>query len=379
MRSYCRWIAILTLSIISASQLIADDEPQDVSELLTPLVEKHKVPALAAAVIEGDRLTKLGAAGIRARGDAAKVELEDVWHLGSCTKAMTATLCARLVEQGKLKWDSKVGDVFADHAEQIHADWRDVTLVQLLSHRASMSSIPPLPLWLKLIGHEGSREAREMLLSDGWLKSAPAVAPGSKWEYSNAGYMLAGLMAERATDKDWETLMREQLFEPLEMKSAGFGPPGSADQVDQPRGHHAFGFAMKPDKGADNPRGLGPAGTVHCSLRDWAKFIGLHLQAARGECRLLTAESFQRLHAPQPIDDKAGYALGWVVLEREWSNGSVLMHNGSNTLWYSVVWIAPKRGFAVMAVTNLGGKSGAEATDAAASLLIRQQEKPMKD
>lgn len=373
--SHFKFCAILALSIISSSQLIADDGPQDVSELLAPLMEKHKVPGMAAAVIEGERLTKLGAAGIRARGDAAKVELDDVWHLGSCTKAMTATLCARLVEQGKLKWDSKVGDVFADQAEQIHADWRDVTLVQLLSHRASMSAIPPLPLWLKLVGHEGSRDAREMLLSNGWLKSAPAATPGSKWEYSNAGYMLAGLMAERAADKDWETLMREQLFEPLEMKSAGFGPPGSADKVDQPRGHNAFGIAMKPGKGADNPRGLGPAGTVHCSLRDWSKFIGLHLQAARGDCKLLTAESFQRLHAPQPIDDKTSYALGWVILERPWANGSVLMHNGSNTMWYSVVWIAPKRGFAVMAVTNLAGfgaKDGDAATNAAATLLIEQ-------
>lgn len=362
------------------ASLASADEPQDVSELLAPLVEKHKVSAVA--VIEGELLTKLGAVGFRARGAEAKVGLDDVWHLGSCTKAMTATLCARLVEQGKLKWDSKVGDVFADQAEQIHAEWRDVTLVQLLSHRASVPSIPPLPLWLKLVGHEGSRDAREMLLSGGWLKSAPAVAPGSKWEYSNSGFMLAGLMAERAADKDWETLMREQLFEPLGMKSAGFGSPGSADKVDQPRGHNAFGIAMKPGKGADNPRGLGPAGTVHCSLRDWSKFVALHLQAARGDCKLLTAESFQRLHAPQPIDDKTGYALGWIVLERPWADGSVLMHNGSNTMWFSVVWIAPKRGFAVMAVTNLAGlgiQVGTAATDAAASLLIEQQVKSMKE
>ena len=368
--------SVVSATFVVFASLALAQEPQDVSKLLAPLVEKHKVPALAVAVVEGDRLTKVGATGIRARGSEAKVGLDDVWHLGSCTKAMTATLCARLVEQGKLKWDSKVGDVLADQAEQIHADLRGVTLEQLLSHRAGLPTIPPLPLWSKLVGHEGSRDAREMLLSNGWLKAKPASPPGSKWEYSNAGFMLAGLMAERAADKDWEALIREQLFEPLGMKTAGFGAPGSADQVDQPRGHNAFGFAMKPGKGADNPRGLGPAGTVHCSLRDWSKFIALHLQGARGECRLLTAESFQRLHSPQPIDDKAGYALGWVVSQREWADGSVLMHNGINTMWFSVVWIAPKRGFAVMAVTNLGGKDGTLATDAAASLLIEQQVKP---
>ena len=363
-----------TLSLIVIAKSATAQEPQDVSELLAPLVEKHKVPALAVAVLEGNRLTKLGAFGIRARGSKVKVEVDDLWHLGSCTKAMTATLCARLVEQGKLKWDSKVGDLCTDQGEQIHADWRDVTLEQLLSHRASMSAIPPLPLWLKLAGHDGSRDAREMLLSHGWLKSAPAAPPGSKWEYSNAGYMLAGLMAERAADKDWETLMRELIFEPLEMKSAGFGPPGSADKVDQPRGHNALGFAMKPGKGADNPRGLGPAGTVHCSLRDWSKFIALHLQAARGDCRLLSKESFEKLHSSQPIDDKTGYAMGWITLEREWANGPVLMHNGSNTMWFAVVWLGPKRDYAVMAVTNLAGSDGAAATDAAAALMIQQEE-----
>ena len=359
------------LLLTGAVGLHADEKLPDVSEFLAPLVEKHKVPALAAAVIEGNRLTKLGAAGIRSRGAAAKVELDDLWHLGSCTKAMTATLCAQLVEQGKLKWDSKVGEILADQVEQIHADLREVTLEQLLSHRAGLSANPSLPLMLKLATHGGSRDAREMLLSNGWMKSKPDSPPGTKWAYSNSGFMLAGMMAERAADKDWETLMREQLFEPLGMTSAGFGSPGSTDKVDQPRGHNALGFAMKPGPGADNPRGLGPAGTVHCSLRDWAKFIGLHLQAARGDCRLLKQESFERLHKPQPINDKDGYALGWIVAQRPWAEGTVLMHNGSNTMWFSVVWIAPKRGFAVMTVTNLGGKEGALATDAAASLLIK--------
>ncbi|MEK6260903.1 MAG: serine hydrolase domain-containing protein, partial [Planctomycetota bacterium] len=89
--------------LITSSLLAA--EPVDVSADLEALVKKFKVPALAVAVLEGDRLTKLGATGIRARGHEEKVTPGDLWHLGSCTKAMTATLCARLVEKGSLRWD----------------------------------------------------------------------------------------------------------------------------------------------------------------------------------------------------------------------------------------------------------------------------------
>ncbi|MBC8115225.1 MAG: beta-lactamase family protein [Candidatus Saccharimonas sp.] len=346
-------------------------EPADVSADLEALVKKHKVPALAVAVLEGDRLTKLGATGIRARGHEEKVTTGDLWHLGSCTKAMTATLCARLVEKGSLRWDLTLGEAFAKNVERIHADLRGVTLEQLLSHRAGLAANPPPSVLRKMLAGGESRAARELLLSDGILEKAPDHKPGTKFLYSNLGFMLAGLMAERATDKDWEVLMREELFEPLGMKSGGFGPPGSAKEIDQPRGHGFFGNQLPPGPMTDNPRGLGPAGTVHCSLEDWSKFVALHLQAARGESRLLQRESFEKLHTPLG-NDKDEYALGWVVAKRPWADGQVLMHNGSNTYWYVVTWIAPKKNFAGLAACNTGPTAGALATDAAIVLMLQQ-------
>lgn len=363
------------LIVLGACCLIASTlsaaEPVDVSNDLEGLVKKFKVPALAVAVLEGDRLVKRGAAGIRARGHEEKVTPGDLWHLGSCTKAMTATLCARLVEQGSLRWDMTLGEVFVKDVERIHTELRGVTLEQLLSHRAGLPANPPTTVMRKMLASEESRAARELLLSEGILEKAPDHTPGTKFLYSNFGFMLAGLMAERATDKDWEILMREELFEPLDMKSAGFGPPGSAKEVDQPRGHGFFGQQLPPGPTSDNPRGLGPAGTVHCSLEDWSKFVALHLQAARGESRLLKRESFEKLHTPLG-NDKDKYALGWVVAQRPWADGQVLMHNGSNTYWYVVTWIAPKKNFAGLAACNMGPTAGALATDAAIVLMLQQ-------
>ncbi|MEK6261496.1 MAG: serine hydrolase domain-containing protein, partial [Planctomycetota bacterium] len=270
-----------------------------------------------------------------------------------------------------LRWDLTLGEAFAKDVERIHADLRGVTLEQLLSHRAGLAANPPPSVLRKMLASGESRVARELLLSDGILEKAPDHKPGTKFLYSNLGFMLAGLMAERATDKDWEVLMREELFEPLGMKSAGFGPPGSAKEIDQPRGHGFFGNQLPPGPMTDNPRGLGPAGTVHCSLEDWSKFVALHLQAARGESRLLKRESFEKLHTPLG-NDKDEYALGWVVAKRPWADGRVLMHNGSNTYWYVVTWIAPKKNFAGLAACNTGPTAGAQATDAAIVLMLQQ-------
>src|SRR5947209_5537965 len=70
------------------------------------------------------------------------------------------------------------------------------------------------------------------------LVTRPIAAPrGSKFIYSNEGYAIAGAMIERVTGRAWEDLMRERIFEPLGMKSAGFGTPASPGEVDQPWGH----------------------------------------------------------------------------------------------------------------------------------------------
>ena len=372
----CPWrsprlrVGLVLASFMITSPLSAA-EPADVSADLEGLVKEFNVPALAVAVLEGDQLVKLGAAGIRARGHKEKVTPHDLWHIGSCTKAMTATLCARLVEKGSLRWDTTLAEAFAKDIERIHTDLRGVTLEQLLSHRAGLAANPPASVMWKMRASGESRAARELLLSEGILEKAPNHLPGTALLYSNFGFMLAGLMAERVTEKDWEVLMREELFEPLGMKSAGFGPPGSATEVDQPRGHGFFGQQLPPGPTSDNPRGLGPAGTVHCSLEDWAKFVALHLQAARGESRLLKRESFEKLHTPFG-NDKDEYALGWVVAKRPWADGQVLMHNGSNTYWCVVTWIAPKKNFAGLAACNTGPISGALATDAAIVLMLQQ-------
>jgi hypothetical protein len=82
---------------------------------------------------------------------------------------------------------------------------------------------------------------------------------------------------------------------------------------------------------------------------------------------LLKPETLAKLHTPTAGGD---YACGWVVLQRGWAGGTALMHNGSNTMWYIVMWLAPEKNFAVIAATNIFGDDAEQGCDEAATAMI---------
>ncbi len=346
----------------SATPALQQD-PQ-LAHLLEQIRDAQHLPGIIGAIVRGDRLTNIAAAGVRKLGSAQPMKIDDQVHLGSCTKAMTATLCGMLVDDGLLEWSSTVHAVFPEVASQLHPDFQAVTLAQLLTHRAGL---PHDASWWRLPGQTTTDQRRAALLE--LLCKPPLSRPGTVYAYSNAGYVLAGLMAEQVSGQPWEDLMQDRLFEPLGMSSAGFGPPGGAarGRIEQPWGHRETGGKLVPVL-RDNAPCMGPAGTVHCSVPDWGKFASLHLRGAQGKGRLLKPATFRTLHTPPPGFDYAG---GWTVGQRPWSGGKILSHNGSNTYWYASIWIVPARDFLVMAVTNQAGPNAEAACQTAIDQLTR--------
>lgn len=332
-----------------------------VAEVLAPIRARHRLPGLIGAIVTGDRLSAIAAVGIRKIGSRQELRVSDTIHLGGCTTAMTATLIGMLVEHGKLSWDSTIGQIFRAQVERIHPQFRPVTLGQLLTHRAGL---PANVAWGNLEGRTPTEQRLSIVISQ--LEQPPLDAPGKRYNYSNVGYALAGLMAEVVAGRPWEDLMRERLFRPLRMTSAGFGPPGRRGTVDQPWGHRTVGDRVEPFQ-ADNPPSMGPAARVHCSFPDWARFVALHLAAARGKPRLLNAETFRTLHTPPAGFE---YAAGWIVCERPWAGGTALTHTGSNTMWYAAVWLAPAMNVAFLAATNQGDGAAPQAVDEAIFALV---------
>src|SRR5688500_9821482 len=96
---------------------------KDVSPLLAPIIQKHDLPGIAAAVVRNGEIVALGVAGVRTRGKPEKVALNDRVHIGSDTKAITAMLCGILVDEGKLKWTQTLGETFPEFKKSIHPQY----------------------------------------------------------------------------------------------------------------------------------------------------------------------------------------------------------------------------------------------------------------
>ncbi|MEM9753842.1 MAG: serine hydrolase domain-containing protein [Planctomycetota bacterium] len=364
------------MSLISVAAAAAEPSalPPPMAIELEAIRERFELPALAVARVGPDGIDAISTVGVRRLGDDPPVPAtdEDLWHLGSCGKAMTATLIARLVEAGTLRFEQTLAESFPALADRMPGSIARITLQHLLTHRAGLPANFDLdryasPADLKHPSHARAKVLRETLT----VKLLDA--PGESIVYSNWGYVLAGHVAESVTDQTFESLMHEHVFAPLEMTTAGFGGTGTLGQVDQPWPHEDDGRPFEhngPD--ADNLPVMAPAGTMHMSLRDWAAFIAEHLQGRAGHSDFLTRATFERLHTPPDLnaDPDAEDAFGWLAVRRAWAGDApALTHAGDNTLNYALVWMAPAESFAILITTN---RSDAHAAcDAVAGVLIR--------
>lgn len=349
--------------------------PEDLHSLLEPIRQKYDLPALAGAIVTSKGLIGVGAVGVRKYGTNTPVTIDDQFHLGSDTKAMTAKLLAMFVEEGKITWNTTLEQALPELAAKMLPAYRKVTLEQMLAHRAGFpeDSWPKGMTFADVHNLPGTpREQRAAYIAM-VLSEPPANTPGSAYLYSNRSYAVAGAIAEWIANDSWETLMQKRIFGPLGMQTCGFGAMGRAGTTDQPWQHILLRFgihkAIEPGPRADNPPAIAPAGTVHCSVVDWGKFVTAHLRGESGESGILKPETFKRLHTPPFAGE---YGFGWLVLNRSWAgNGPALNHAGSNNQNYAIVWMAPAKDFAVLVATNQAGGETFNACDAAAAALIQ--------
>jgi CubicO group peptidase (beta-lactamase class C family) len=328
----------------------------DLAELLNSIRLEERLPGLAAAIIVDGRLHSAAAVGVRESGTNNFLTVNDKFLIGSCAKAFTATTAAILVEEGPLSWQTTIRDAFPDL--EMLPEYENITLEQLLSHRAGL----PKNLkegkasWLIDYGFDQKRGSSPQILRlqylEKTLQSQLIAPPGQAMHYSNSGYILAGAILEKIAGQTYESLRSEKLFQPLGITTAGYGIPADLEPTSQPWGHVwdlSSSFIVYKSK---YPNFMAPTGCLHLSIKDWAKFILVHLGTYPQENhKLLKASTLQRLHTPPDAEESDDYALGWFTKKTD--EGHRLIYHGGRGLCFNALVVADlKTKSALLLVTN---------------------------
>lgn len=318
-------------------------------------VDAGEFPAVAAIAMSG-QVTRYGAVGTRRAGGPHRLQISmfDRFAIGSMTKSMTATLAGILVQQGMIQWDVTLYEVLPELALGGLADYRNVTLRDLVTHSSGLypgtteeqiAAIPPLT---------GSpRQQREQFAQ--WAVTIPpAIVPGDQTEYSNGGYVVAGAMLERVMNQAYEQLMEKHLFRPLGI-SPKFAVPAASDDINQPWPHlrdpvtNAWTAIDPRSEELYYPPFANPSGAVSLRLYEFAAYMKMHLLALQGNTRQIISPDTARLLHTEVLELQS---LGWVVTLDDSSRPISFTAGSDEYSFYGMMAISADRDRAAIVLTN---------------------------
>jgi CubicO group peptidase (beta-lactamase class C family) len=295
------------------------------------------------------------------------VELGDRFHIGSCTKTMTAMLIARLVDQGKLQWNTTLAEALPGVA--MRPEYRGVTIRQLLTFRGGIPAYtlfrpgePAVETMKKLMGDDPA-DVR-LQFAQAVLNEPPVSPPGTEAVYSNASFALLGAIIDRLAGRSWEMDLAEGLFRPLGMTASVVGQPRQRREDNQPAGHRKEGDGFRPAtplmEAAPGRHAMAPAGNVSCSILDFAGYAAARLAGLRGKGPLLSADAYAAL--ARPDEGVKGFTGGTGVLRPLGAAGREFQANGSGGLFFAGFRILPEQDAAIVLAMNAGSPAAVEAT-----------------
>jgi len=322
----------------------------NISDVAREAIEKNHLPAMSITVMNADGLVAEGVAGVRKMGAPAAVRQGDAFHIGSCTKPITATIVAMLVEEKKLTFDKTIGESFPEWKD-IRPEYAPVTVAELLSHESG------IPAFDEDVDFKDMPAERTAFVHEA-LKRAPVVKRG-EYKYSNAGFATAAVIAERAGGMSWERLVEKRVFGPLHLRTAGYGWPTEVWGVME-------GKPVDPKGAYQLSKAIAPAGDVHMSSGDLAEFLRAHLRALRGQKTLITPATATLMHTRRV---RSGLGFG---VQKIGDIEPVSVYSGSADTFYTVFAVAPKANVVVVVDTNAADEAAQKAVGATLRAMLQR-------
>jgi CubicO group peptidase (beta-lactamase class C family) len=311
----------------------------------------ENLPAYAAAVLHCG-VNRFRSGG-RVRIDRRNTTTPDSrFNIGGNAKSMLASVAARYVDRGLLEFDATIAELWPA-AGQVAPDKGTITLEQLLAHRSGLPAFTTLSDLARVPGFSGTAsDVRRQAAM--WLLEQPLeVDPGSTTLYSNAGYVVAGVLLARVSGRSLEMMLREELFEPLGLNAQ----LGSAESVEEPFGHYLEADRVRVNLSLEPqiPTFLDAAGNISLSAPDYAAYLQVHLCGLQGiETGYLRARTVQRLHVPS---GEGTASLGWSQADIAGTKTSFQVGASENFTAFAA--LAPDLDIAVLAMLNIGGEVAA--------------------
>jgi len=329
--------AILNLIILNFSY------GQTIEKFVDSIRIVYKIPELNYAIVSSDKILEMKALGTKKINSELKAELTDKFRIGSNTKTVTSYIATILVKEGKIKWDTKFFDLYPELKSKSNEAYYNLTLKELITFRANIISWSygnETPTQNEINGNE--QEQRYNFVS--WILQQKPVEEKKEYYWSNPSYVIVGLMLEKASGKDYKTLVTE-LGESLKIEF-DFGQP-NLKNYNQTWGHNPKFEAEKP---AENFKlnWLSSAGNINVSLLDYTKFIQLQLNGLLGKSEKLSAEEFDIMHYSLPE-----FAYGWQWYIDENSKLKYSYHEGNPGTFLSEVFICKESDKAFIIFTNI--------------------------
>ena len=334
------------------------------------------MPSLGLVLNTGNESApQVAVAGVRKIGTEIDVTTDDVWHFGSCTKAMTVTTIALLIQDGLVAWNSTLQELIGTTkgVQNMLGVYQNVTVDMLSSHTSGITDAA-LTVEVILALRDLNATAGRVIAGNLTLSARPvAGAVQGTFTYANMNYAILGLIMDIVSSSIAEDVIQSRLWDPLGISRAGWGPnpETSTSSVDNPYPHLANGTLGKaglpipvpeylPMIDRDNPAALNTAARAHMTLADFDAWLRLRLNTTAQDDVGLSPASVTKLHEIAP--DTGGYTYGGWFRIPENGGGYILSHDGSNTANYATAWIETHNGWTVAVTTNVGGEASASAT-----------------
>jgi len=322
---------------------------QQFQNYLEEIYKKHKIPAVAAAVITSQGIMSKGVYGVRSLDSDEVVTLEDRFHIGSNTKAMTGYLAGLLVDEDLIQWNSKILDIFPEFKQKAKKAYASITLRDLLSHRAGILPFKSGADFEQVPDFEGTATQKRKLFSEWLLQQESLDLDARGFTYSNAGYCIAAAALEKVSQTSWEHLIQNKLFDPLELDGQVGWP--AQNNAHQPLGHWIRSGKLVPHDPHDEyqlPDIISPAGNINMSILDYANWLQTILQGIRGEDTIVKSSTNNFLLYGNM--EFSPYSMGWGSSKR---NGlTISSHDGSAGTFYCHAVVIKELDLAIVVFAN---------------------------